>query len=74
MYVTFIWINSNISETKAFLCKPKSDSELAISITEEFTNFSLIRQREVFFGRKLHFPLLQITIGIVICNTYKGQS
>ena len=31
--VTFILINSNISETKAFLFKPKLDSESATSIT-----------------------------------------
>ena len=33
MYVTFIQINSNISETKAFMSKEKSDSESATSIT-----------------------------------------
>ena len=31
--VTFILINSNISETKAFVCKPKLDSESETSIT-----------------------------------------
>ena len=31
--VTFSLINSNISETKVFLCKPKLDSESATSIT-----------------------------------------
>ena len=31
--VTFTLINSNISETKAFMCKPKLDLESATSIT-----------------------------------------
>ena len=37
--VIFIWRNSNISLTRALPCKPRLDSELAISITLEYTYF-----------------------------------